>query len=69
MKQNKFLILNAAQGDLVYHINHMMITSITEYQNFRMINTMGGQSISVRETIEEITSKIQECEKFKLITT
>jgi hypothetical protein len=66
--QNKFIELNSAAGDLVHHINPIMICNITEYDNFSIVYTIGGQVINVKENPNEIKKLIEDSEKFTLIT-
>lgn len=66
--QNKFISMNASTGKLSYHINTMMICGITKYEEFSIINTIGGQVYSVKETPDEIMKLIENSEKWTLIT-
>jgi len=66
--QNKYIELNSAAGDLKHHINPIMICNITEYDNFSIVYTIGGQVINVKESPEQIKKLIEDSEKFTLIT-
>jgi len=45
-----------------------MICNITEYDNFSIVYTIGGQVINVKESPEQIKKLIEDSEKFTLIT-
>lgn len=66
--QNKFIELNSAAGDLKHHVNPIMICNITEYNDFSIVNTIGGQVLNVKESPQEIKKLIEDSEKFTLIT-
>lgn len=66
--QNKYIELNSAAGELKHYINPVMICNITEYDNFSIVYTIGGQVINVKESYYEIKKLIEDSEKFTLIT-
>jgi hypothetical protein len=45
-----------------------MICNITEYSDFSIVYTIGGQVINVKESPDEIKKLVEDAEKFTLIT-
>jgi hypothetical protein len=67
MRNNKFIKLNPTNGKFNYYVNSMMICSIMEYDNQRVIHTIGGQVYNVVDTYEEIMKLIEDSEKITII--
>jgi hypothetical protein len=67
MKNNKFIKLKPISGNFNYYINSMMICGMSEYDDHRVIHTIGGQVYNVVETYQEILKLIDDSEKITII--
>ena len=67
MKSNKFIKLKPTNGKFNYYVNSMMICGIMEYDDQRVIHTIGGQVYNVVETYQEILKLIEDSEKITII--
>jgi hypothetical protein len=67
--QTKFIELNSSgTRNLKHYVNPIMICNIAEQNGSSIVYTMGGQTIPVKESYEEIKELIKKSESFTLVT-